>query len=291
MPDPVPAAASDPIDIPPPNRLVGSRHGPFLVNANDAYVGRSLLVYGEFSEAECALLVDLAGRCTGSVVEIGANIGALTVPLARAVAPYGRRVLAFEPQPLVFHLLCANVALNTLANVSTWPYAAAARSSIVGFAPPDYSQPGNFGGISMMRDPPPAGVERVRAIKLDDALANEPLGLLKVDVEGFELDVLRGAARLLATRRPAVYIENDRAEHSRDLIEALRAAGYALWWHFAPLFNPRNHFGVAENLFGRQLSINMLALPSEVGPCPYPLPPVGDSRRHPSLEGWDLPLP
>ena len=53
------------------------------------------------------------------VVDVGADIGALTVPLARAVGPAGR-VLAFEPQPTVFQNLCANLALNDLLHVQAF---------------------------------------------------------------------------------------------------------------------------------------------------------------------------
>ena len=81
-------------------QLVRARHGLFLANPNDVYIGRALLEYGEYCEHEVQLLAPLLSE--GMVaVDAGANIGAVTVPLARAVGP-GGLVYAFEPQPLTF---------------------------------------------------------------------------------------------------------------------------------------------------------------------------------------------
>ncbi|MBO2969087.1 FkbM family methyltransferase [Burkholderia pseudomallei] len=53
--------------------------------------------------------------------------------------------------------------------------------------------------------------------------------LLKIDVEGFELQVLQGAQKTLAKHRPVLYVENDRVELSSVLIEFLWGQGYRLW--------------------------------------------------------------
>ena len=89
------------------------------------------------------------------------------------------------------------------------------------------------------------------------------LRLLKIDVEGMERDVLQGSAALIAKHRPLLYVENDRLEKSRALIEWIMAAGYRLWWHFPALYNPENHFGVRENVYpGKYFGIRENALPS-----------------------------
>ena len=86
-----------------------------LYNFHDLYIGRSLDLYGEYSEGE----IDLFGQIVQPgqvVVEVGANIGAHTVFLAHRSGP-AARVLAFEPQRIVFQTLCANLALNSITNV------------------------------------------------------------------------------------------------------------------------------------------------------------------------------
>src|SRR3954469_8060635 len=95
------------------NHLRDCRHGPMLFNINDKYIGRSLELYGEFSEPEITLLTSYL-RPTDTVVEVGANVGAHTVPRAQAVSG-GGEVVAFEPQRLIFQTLCANLALNSIA--------------------------------------------------------------------------------------------------------------------------------------------------------------------------------
>ena len=79
-----------------------------------------------------------------------------------------------------------------------------------------------------------------------------------------ELDVLKGGERLLETCRPVLYVENDRKEKSPALLAHILGLGYRAYWHIAPLFNPRNFFGAADNVFGNTISLNMLCLPSEV---------------------------
>src|SRR4030095_11726468 len=105
-------AESDPASF---NELKLCKSGPMLFNKYDIYVGGSLQKYGEFSVGEQDLFQSVVHQGE-LVVEVGANIGAHTVELARMVGPEGE-VHAFEPQRIVFQTLCANLALNQLTNV------------------------------------------------------------------------------------------------------------------------------------------------------------------------------
>src|SRR5882757_7907517 len=90
--------------------LVAGRDGYFLVNRHDVFIGKSIEVYGEHGGLECAFLQRLVrpGDC---VIEVGSNIGAHTVGLAKAVGPSGK-VYAFEPQRACYALLNSQIALN-----------------------------------------------------------------------------------------------------------------------------------------------------------------------------------
>ena len=81
-------------------------------------------------------------------VEVGANIGAHTVFLAQAVGPTGQ-VVAFEPQRVVYQTLCANLALNSIANTRVWQAAvgAAPSENIVPMLDPNTEH--NFGGLGL----------------------------------------------------------------------------------------------------------------------------------------------
>jgi FkbM family methyltransferase len=271
------------LNLAPPYCLVQSRHGWMLANLNDIYMGAAMATYGEASELELAFLVALAHH-PGLVVEVGANMGIFTVPLAQALREQGRQLVAFEPQPVIFQQLCANLALNGLMNVTAWPFACGEEQGVVTFPRVDYLKAGNFGGISMSSSAPAAGNACVQApcVRLDDMLPRERVGLLKIDVEGFELRVLKGSRALVQRSRPLLYVENDRVDNSHELIEWLWAASYNLWWHTPPLFNPHNFFGVARNLYGRIASFNMLGVPREVNlAVPAQLAKVEDSSYHP----------
>src|SRR5882762_3685701 len=95
--------------------LKSCKHGFFLFNKNDSYVGRSLNLYGEWCEDEIVSLSKVVQP--GSLaVDVGANIGTHTVPLAKLVTNSGL-VLAFEPQSVAFRYLVSNVTINNLLNV------------------------------------------------------------------------------------------------------------------------------------------------------------------------------
>ena len=78
------------------------------------FIGRCFDLYGQYSEAEVAMMRAFL-REGSTVVDVGANIGDLTVPLARTVGDSGR-VYAIESHPDNFNILCANLALNAIRN-------------------------------------------------------------------------------------------------------------------------------------------------------------------------------
>lgn len=234
------------------NALRFCRHGPMLYNENDTYVGKSLDLYGEYNQAEWDLLEQLI-RPHSFVIEAGSNIGTHTIPLAAHCAV----VYAFEPQRLVYQLLCGNIALNQLTNVFAWQAAVGALHGKVFMPELNPRQPHNFGGVGMQVEPT---AEAVIQIVIDD-LAIPQCGLLKIDVEGMELEVLKGAQKLITRNRPYIYIENDRKDKSAELIAHLQQLGYTLYWHLPPLYNPDNVAKNTENVFPNIVSVNMLCLP------------------------------
>lgn len=265
-------------DLATPYKLIQARHGLFLANPGDLYIGRALLKYGEYSELEWQLLEPLmfSGK---DAIEVGANIGAHTVPMARKLAHMGQRLLAVEPQPVIFQNMCANIALNALFNVQAENAACSDVSGWLTFQALDPRHENNFGGVRMQIDG--SGNQRVRAVKLDDLVAADfNAGLIKIDVEGFEQKVLEGATKTITRCRPFIYLENDRVESSSSLIEYLWAADYALWWHLPRAFNPNNFAQNSINIYGDVVSFNMLAAPKELS-LNLSLPAVESADQHP----------
>lgn len=233
-------------------RLTEARRGSFLVFDNDRYVGRSLIQLGEFSEDQ-AELFDRLLKPESVVVEVGANIGAHTVVLAKRAA----EVHAFEAQRRVFNVLCGNMALNELDNVTCYRVAGGEVHGVAEIPSLDFSaQENNFGSFSMESVGQVVDTVPVAPILI-------PCHFLKVDVEGWELQILRGAAPMILKHRPIMYVENDRAAKSDELIKLVQVLGYKAYWHYTPLFRPDNFRGVAEDPFSGACSLDMLCLPKD----------------------------
>ncbi len=120
------------------NEMAMCRTGPMIYNKNDVYVGGSLGKYGEFSVAEQMIFRQLI-REGMLVAEIGANIGAHTIDLARMVGSTGE-LHVFEPQRIVFQTLCANLAINQCANVFAYQSAVGATIGTIHVPPMDHSR-------------------------------------------------------------------------------------------------------------------------------------------------------
>lgn len=223
--------------------LLRVRHGLMLVNRHDTIVGRSLAYYGEYFEREAALFRQLV-RPGDVAVDIGANIGAHTLPLAQHVGAAGR-VVAFEPVRMNFQLLCANVALNGLDNVDAVPEGLGEKESTVLIADRPARADGNFGALALSEIP---GDRPVRVRRFDDVFDWPRLRFVKIDVEGMETEVLQGASAVLARYRPALYVENDRVEKSIELMSLLNALEYDCYWFLPTLHNPGNYYKKIEPL-------------------------------------------
>jgi FkbM family methyltransferase len=192
-------------------------------------------------------------RAGDVVVDVGANIGLLTVAAATYVGPRGR-VLAFEPHPRTAGFLRENVRLNGFEHVETYPYAVGAANGTVLLTDARYDDQ-NFVTES-------DGVE-VPVVALDDVVPRDlDVALLKIDVEGYERFVLAGAADV-ARRTSCVYFEAGDALSLRfgyraaDLLRDVAELGFELSWidaggrhevtdpeRAAPTDEPRNFIGI-----------------------------------------------
>ena len=236
-----------------------TRSGPMLALRTDHYMARSFEAYGEYGPQEWRMLKQLI-RPGMTVVEVGANIGAHSVDIARTCAP--GTFYAFEPQPRLFQILCANLALNEITNALAFPEGCGEVEGEAVVPPVNYSKDGNFGGLSLTTTEQ-AGVKvRVRPI---DSLDLTSCGLLKIDVEGFEPRVLRGSRETIRRCRPVIYIENDRSGQQQEIISLIAELGYRMYWHTPRLFDPENFKGGGEDIFGNVVSVNMLCIPEERG--------------------------
>ena len=194
------------------------RHGRITYLRTDSIIGKSLELYGEWCEGEIILFSRLL-HVGDVVVDVGANIGTHALALAKLVGASGI-VYAYEPQRMIYEILQNNVEANHLPNVRlNWAAVGAADST--GHIPEiDYSVQNNFGEVSTGH-----GELEVPMIALD-SLKLPRLNLIKIDVEGAEAEVLRGATSTIAQQRPILYVENNKLEKSGELVALIRNMGY-----------------------------------------------------------------
>lgn len=247
------------IDFGGNTQLSLTRDGWMLFNKHDMYVGRSLALYGEYCMAERDVLDQLIDE-NSTVIEVGANIGAHTVWMAKK----SRLVYAFEPQTQCFQVLCANLAMAECWNTRAFPMAVGASNSSAYVQLLDPSRENNFGAAELSLKLPDLGYEVTEVIALDDGhpLVTVPT-LIKIDVEGMENEVISGAAKIIRNHRPYLYVENDREDRSAELIARIRSFDYKLFWHLPLLFSANNFAGNSEDVFPNIVSKNMLCVPAE----------------------------
>ncbi|SCA63530.1 Uncharacterized protein SCG7086_AU_00160 [Chlamydiales bacterium SCGC AG-110-P3] len=234
------------------------RHGLMAYNTNDLYIGRSFDRYGEWCESEIDLLTALL-KPGDIVLDVGANIGSHTIPLAKAVAPSGV-VFAIEPQRLCYQMLCGNVAINAILNVFAMQIAATETPMSLQIPVIQPTLEFNYGCLAAEGH---GKGEQVPGVPIDN-LGLPRCNLIKMDVEGMESKALRGAANTLKKHRPILFVENNTTDDSGALITLLEEYKYSCWWHLAHYYNPDNFYGCKDDLFtGIQPEANMLCFPVE----------------------------
>jgi FkbM family methyltransferase len=175
------------------------------------------------------------GACA---VDVGANVGWHALLMATLVGPAGR-VFAFEPNDSTRDRLNAGIQVNDLEQVVVDPRALSDRIGTTGFAAPKAGELWDGTGhmTSAAIDGHASGGS-VQCVTLDAFVAErnlERLDFMKIDVEGWELSVLRGASHTLVTLAPTIVFEYDPAYVERcggsvaDLNAFLNAARYQLF--------------------------------------------------------------
>lgn len=201
--------------------LTSSLHGTMIVPINDwtpdvLGVGAQLLKFGVYDNGAIILMtsfLDARRREYGDgvvMIDGGANIGCFSVTFGRYMETWGT-VLAFEAQDQIFYALCGNLAINNIMNVRAFHCALARQDGTIEFPVPDYSQLGNFGGVSVTnKNDIGQKLKHTRSVptKQIDLLNLPRLDLLKLDIEGMEIDALTGAQKTIERCKPFIMAEH-----------------------------------------------------------------------------------
>ena len=212
------------------NVLLSCDHGLMIVNrfdCNNEKVGHGqwLLDHGNTSTIEAFNCYNSIKDLSEPVIfDIGANIGTFTTWMAKAF-PNGK-VHAFEPQRSVFQMLSGNAAINNLYNVYTYNMGLGKESGKVEFEEPNYFEKNDFGTFSLIEEIITGKTKNKIVVQINTLdwfreYYNIPKAhLLKIDVEGMDLDVLIGATRTIQKHLPVIFIEH--CDNRKSIIEDIK---------------------------------------------------------------------
>ena len=242
--------------------LVKTRYGMMQTLNADSVVSQSLRLYGEWAQKEIDSLSVFIGP-GARVIDIGAYIGTHTLAFASIVGPTGS-VHAFEPQPNIFELLKANVESNNLINVTLYGLALSDEINEISFVEEDIGSPGNFGATTILQEGNLSAAPQVSIIlnRLDN-LINGRVDLIKVDVEGMEVEVLKGAEKTILENRPIILCEVNSVESGVKLIRHVREIDYLAYGLLVDAYDPDNFLHNNQNIFGDAKEFGLVLVPKE----------------------------
>jgi len=172
-------------------------------------------------EPEDAILGELVGQGDW-VLDIGANIGHYTKRFSDLVGLAGR-VIAIEPVPATFSLLCRNVNCFRYSNVTLLNFAGSDADGEVNFRVPLLDS--GLKNYYMAQIVTGTGELRTLALPIDSLKISHSVALAKIDVEGHEFAVLKGMSNIIRRDYPVLIVET----RSEDVIDHLEGMGYS--WH------------------------------------------------------------
>lgn len=156
------------------------------------------------------------------ILDIGGNIGWNAIMFSEYA-----QVHTFEP--VYYNIIEKNILENNLGDkITIHPYGLSKEENIVNFWIPSYCEDTrviNYGGTSIYPSPNFHNAGKFNVKKLDDVYFGTPC-LLKIDVEGHELEVLQGAERVINAYKPHIYIEIFGFEKNPPVVELLKWYGY-----------------------------------------------------------------
>jgi len=232
--------------------LASTDHGAMILNRFDYHmlnqgagygVGFEILERGAFQTAEIdsiLALLELRRKHLGDgvvAIDCGANIGTHTLEWAKRMTGWGG-VIAIEAQERIFYALAGNIALNNCFNAQVIHAAVSEADGFMTVPLPNYLAPASFGSLELRKrnnaefigqkiDHSGPNLGTVRTLALD-SLNLQRADLIKIDVEGMELEVLRGATKLIEKAKPILLIETIKVDEN-VLRSTLEQFGYQIF--------------------------------------------------------------
>lgn len=234
------------------------------------HVEQKIIRHGLYEQHLLELIADLLEPHTNMIIDVGANIGAITIPLAKVFPNV--EVHAFEPNPLAIERLQRNLALNKTTNVVLHPVGVGANPGRERLYTASYLEIGNSSFLKPASSADERKSTAVEVETLDNRFGvnagrdNGRIGLIKIDVQGYERQVLHGATALVLRDRPYIVFEHQ--DENFASLEEARAAKYWFlqFFHdngYTVLYQTRHDASMMFPVkWDKPLNGNLLAIPT-----------------------------
>jgi FkbM family methyltransferase len=219
------------------NVLVNCDHGSMIINRFDCDNegkghGQWLLDHGNVSTIEASATLNYLKNPESVIFDVGANIGTYATILSKTLP--NSKIFCFEPQRLIFQMLCGNFAINNYDNCYAYNLALGDNNTVMDIDEPDYCTKNDFGTFSLVHDNilnKSGKRNKIEIITLDDFVNKfsiEQLDFLKIDAEGMDLAILKGGEKTLQKFSPGLLIEHTNTQTSifEELVDYLNINNY-----------------------------------------------------------------
>jgi FkbM family methyltransferase len=227
----------------------GKCHGYLMKLDRSDWAQRFTYFLGRYYELGVQRVMDVLLRPGDSFVDIGANIGMITLHARHLVGAAGR-IECFEPNPECVEAIREHLRINGIENAIVHPCALSdSNGSLLLKLTSDHT------GTATLAE---VGSDAVRSMTVDVRIGDEMIGtvprLIKIDVEGFELQVLRGLRHTLSKYKPFLLTELSESLFARAGTSVAEVAGFLFDLGYAAF-----GIGTARKIFRHELVLSPLA--------------------------------
>jgi FkbM family methyltransferase len=194
----------------------------FIIQDPNEHI-QTFLVNGKYYEQDMIKFI-VDNYSGGTFIDVGANIGNHTI----AFSDIADDVYSFEPIKENYLILQLNLMINKITNVETYNFALGSSDKFETIYRDDKCY--NTGSGSISNPTSMCTTRRYTIVTKLDNFNYQSVKLIKIDVEGYELEVLKGSTKLLETQKPDLFIECITDDKFKQILDFLKPFGYQVWY-------------------------------------------------------------
>ena len=245
-----PGVNYDPSSI---DKVIGPEGEQFFFRKDDT-IGESLRRYGEWARNELDFFANFISL-GDFVIDIGCNVGTHSMYFSEKVGVSGH-VFSIDAQIAAIALTSLTASTQQRENISVLNVAVGEKFDLINFPTPNYNLQSNFGALKKSDSG-----KLVPQIQLDGFKLSK-VDFIKMDIEGNELNALKGARETISRHRPKISCEILEESAKTEIMNFLNDFDYKYEDHRIPAFNPNNFLSEEFNIFGPATERVMVCMPN-----------------------------